>query len=245
MKPGININTDLFISRYGHGIKLRTPCQEITSVNENNKQTVGKLFEQPFNIYFVNNVFELNKVNSTCAESCGFDSESSAIGKKANDFLNKESAHLAVSTDQEVMLENNIKIFEQELIRQDETIHQYLTIKSPWYDNQNNIIGILGCSIIMGKHPLAESLQFISDLGLLTPTTSKLISSLHNNSQLSKQQVLCAKHLLDGLSAKQIAIRLNLSHRTVEKYIANMKYKLKCTNKTELILKLSDLYKDC
>ncbi len=52
---------------------------------------------------------------------------------------------------------------------------------------------------------------------------------------VSKREIECAYCLVDGLSAKESAKKMNISHRTVEKYIENLKTKLKCRNQKELI----------
>lgn len=56
---------------------------------------------------------------------------------------------------------------------------------------------------------------------------------------LPKQQLKCSQLLLEGLGSKEIASHLKLSPRTIEYYINILKDKLRCKNKTELIIKLS------
>lgn len=60
--------------------------------------------------------------------------------------------------------------------------------------------------------------------------------------KLSKRQIECAKLIIQGNSAKEISIILNLSQRTVEYYSNLLKIKLHCRNKTELVLKLKDIF---
>ena len=59
--------------------------------------------------------------------------------------------------------------------------------------------------------------------------------------KLTKRQSECARLLLQGRKYKEIARELNLSTRTIESYIDILKDKLQCQNKTELVLKLTDL----
>ena len=54
----------------------------------------------------------------------------------------------------------------------------------------------------------------------------------------SKQQTECIRLLLQSQSSKSIAYELNLSIRTVEKYIEAIKFKLTVRTKSELISKL-------
>lgn len=62
-----------------------------------------------------------------------------------------------------------------------------------------------------------------------------------NKMSITKRQLQCAKLLLSGKNNRQISELLHLSARTVEHYLNNLKMKLKCKNKTELIIKLVKL----
>ena len=58
---------------------------------------------------------------------------------------------------------------------------------------------------------------------------------------LSSREMQLIQYLLKGYTAKQIANALQLSHRTVEFYIANIKTKLQCFTKAQLIQRLHEL----
>lgn len=235
----MNISHELVFSRYKKGITLSPP----SPFTLNASIRVEHILQQPSCIYFVKaDDYSLVKINSTCAQSCQFDSESSAIGKVASDFLNKESAHFAVTTDKAAMSQETVNIIEHKLEHSDGTINQYLTIKSPWYQD-HNLAGIFGCSIALGQHPLAKSLQCIIGLGLLGTNAFNIMPST-NTLSLSKQELRVAKLLITGLTAKEIAKHINLSYRTVESYLMNIKTKFQCKNKTELAIKLVDILRE-
>lgn len=52
---------------------------------------------------------------------------------------------------------------------------------------------------------------------------------------ITHRQAECLYYLFRGKTAKQIAKILNLSYRTIEYYIENLKNKFDCKNRTELI----------
>lgn len=60
---------------------------------------------------------------------------------------------------------------------------------------------------------------------------------LHNHltASLTEQQVTCLYHVIHGKTAKEIAKILRLSYRTVEEHLDNLKNKLHCKTKHELI----------
>ena len=83
------------------------------------------------------------------------------------------------------------------------------SFKSPLLGTSGKIIGVTGLSVP------------------INPAT--LIS-------LTRQQTACLKHLALGFTFKQIAQTLGLSPKTVEHYLDNVKIKLNCQSRPELIL---------
>lgn len=57
---------------------------------------------------------------------------------------------------------------------------------------------------------------------------------------LSLREAECITFLLDGFSPKEIALRMHISDRTVEKHIDSVKRKTKCSFRNELLNKLKD-----
>lgn len=59
-----------------------------------------------------------------------------------------------------------------------------------------------------------------------------------NLNKLSKRECECIRYMMRGMTTKQIASVICLSPRTVEGYIANVKNKLDCKNRYEIISKV-------
>lgn len=69
-------------------------------------------------------------------------------------------------------------------------------------------------------------------LGLLEQISTLPMQKLVN---LSEREKDCLRYLIEGKTAKETACLLNLSHRTIEYYFENLKDKLNCVTKRELI----------
>lgn len=100
-------------------------------------------------------------------------------------------------------------------------------------NQHGKIVSVFGISIDITKiHQLQPPVA-------LHNQCLKNILSAHNTlpfkNKLSIRQSECLYYLVRGMSAKQIAKILNLSHRTVEDYIESLKNKLNCDAKSELI----------
>jgi DNA-binding CsgD family transcriptional regulator len=234
-----NISNELQVYRLHNGIGLRKPIGL--------KHSVGDILKLPLAIYFEDRNGVIQKANALNAEACcGFDSPEQAAGKKYFTYIKKNDAARLRNNDEVVIKKNSRLIFEEAMTQEDGSTVSTLSIKLPWYNNKNNIIGLFGCSILLGKSPLGESLRYISDLGLLTPNEeiNNFVGREINDVYLSKREFECAKLLLQGLKIKEIAAHLNLSPRTVESYFNNMKSKLHCQSRTDFIIKLSEYIKN-
>lgn len=244
----VDTSQDLHVYRYNNGIKLIKPNEDMCLISKsihNTGHTIDSIFQLPLSVYFIlANSINAN-VNEQDALLCGFDSSKAAVGKMCFSEFTNESAEISIQNDRYVMLNERAKISEEDVVMSKGGIHSpTLSIKMPWYNYDNKVIGIFGCSIILNKHPLAESLAIVSNLGLLNKAENptNYIGTEINRQYLSKKQTICAKLLLSGLSYKEIAANMQLSNRTVEAYINKLREKLKCRNKSELIIKLTELF---
>lgn len=71
----------------------------------------------------------------------------------------------------------------------------------------------------------------------LTPPTRTqfFLCGLPNNLHLTKREAECIFFLLRGFTIKKVASTLDLSPRTVEFYLKNVKHKLACKKKNEVL----------
>jgi DNA-binding CsgD family transcriptional regulator len=104
----------------------------------------------------------------------------------------------------------------------------------------NRVIGVFGCSIVLGRHSLASSLSSVMALGLFHSETisaesdkEPLVASL--TFKLSKREMDCLQLAIKGYTAKKIAKVMNISYRTVEEYLINIRMKTGAGSKAELI----------
>jgi len=92
------------------------------------------------------------------------------------------------------------------------------------------------------KH-IETFLAFLKDNDLIPvetvgPNDRELIFFKHKTDipvRLSEQQAICLKYLSNGQSAKKIARLMDISHRTVEVYIAQLKERLECNSNKDLV----------
>lgn len=63
-----------------------------------------------------------------------------------------------------------------------------------------------------------------------------------NITKITQRETDCISYLLKGLNNKEIALKLNISNRTVETHVNNLKDKFYCRNKLELTLLLSKMF---
>lgn len=68
-----------------------------------------------------------------------------------------------------------------------------------------------------------------------SPRTQFILNGLPYSLHLSKREAECVFFLLRGLTIKKVASTLDLSPRTVEFYLKNVKHKLACKKKNEVL----------
>lgn len=120
----------------------------------------------------------------------------------------------------------------------DNNTHIFLTKKSPVFQN-----GILTYTLCHCREISQDSFQRLSiaiaqDDNFFHKSQSddqRTYQLAREQDELTKRELECLFFLLRGKTAAQIANFLFLSKRTVENHIVNIKQKLNCTKKSELI----------
>jgi len=124
-------------------------------------------------------------------------------------------AEQMLAENEEVMRDGIPKVFFNTAILIDIYKVDFLTIKIPYYDDNGNVEGTVGFSQLLTRFSVADALKF----------------------KFTQKEIECISHMLDGKSAKETAEIMGISRRTVEFHIENIKNKLGCSTKAEVIAK--------
>lgn len=79
----------------------------------------------------------------------------------------------------------------------------------------------------------------LTELGLNSGGMAESVN--HNLSMLSERELECFKYIIRGLTSKEIAKEISISHRTVENYCERIKAKLNCRSKHEILIKYANV----
>jgi DNA-binding CsgD family transcriptional regulator len=243
MSPNKIIDTsrELCVYRYGEGLKLIRPDRKIKHPSlfmQDTGYTIADMLALPCGVYFYNHQSRFQNINDRHAESCGFVSEREALGKTVLDTSIAKYARHLIHHNETIMAMGHMKLFDEEIIHHDGTYNQGISIKAPWYDDEDNMLGVIGCTIVSGKHSMASSLAKIAELHLLSPKAMPQLKRA--NADLTKRETEVLYCLVKGKTAKKIGDILGISHRTVEQHIERIKAKMNVFSKSELIEKAID-----
>lgn len=222
-----SITTEYHIQKWGNGVKLVHPEQ---LVKTNLSRSLHDASKQPLSLCLLDTDSIILGINELGADMGGFISEKDVVGKSLFDLFERKNADALRQHDLTILNTNKICIAEQQTINNRNEKKNHLTIDAPWYDHSDRLIGMIGFSTVIGHGMINPILNYLRDLGLLTPETPKLDYSV----ELTKREKSCIEHLLNSRSCKQIAQQLKLSPRTIEHVIENIKKKFGARTKLEL-----------
>jgi DNA-binding CsgD family transcriptional regulator len=160
---------------------------------------------------------------------------SDIVGLNDKDMLWRDRAFSYLQDEKAVLESRKTKcVYESATIKQGEK--DLLTFKTPMISSSGIISGIFQISFILEHYAMFKLVEFVNRLDILN--CSPKLLPLPNYSvirQLTKREQECFFHLVRGRSCKKIARLLICSPRTVEKHIDNIKIKLRCSTRAQLI----------
>lgn len=243
----IKINNNLHLYRYKSGVKFIQPQQRDYYLGKDTGYKIEDLFQLPFNIGICDSDNIIQYVNQSASISMGYASEKALLGKSSNHVYTSESSMDIVYNRKNALTKKSIQMTEENLIiKKNGMSCQRLSIRLPWYDDYDKVIGLMNASITLGKHSLSDSLMQITDMLFLQnlKTNNKSAKSFSNNVYLTSRERQVAFHVMHGKTAKLISEILFISKRTAEVHIENIKNKFGISSKALLVDKLFDFFTD-
>lgn len=202
---------------------------------------IENFLELPCNVYMKDTKGIYRECNSVHAESFGAARIEDILGRTDMQLHPiKEDCRIFAMNDAEVIKAEAPKIFIEPITFVNRPTVNMLSHKIPCHNKQGKIIGVFGVSV-----PLDNVQQFPLTSSSLTeknpPIQVNQNQNEYANIKVSKREKECLTCLAKGMTAKEIARVLNLSPRTIEFYIENMKKKYRCNNRIQLIAKAYDI----
>ena len=246
--PEASLESKVYCS--ARGIQLVRPDARNSSARSPLFQDTGfhlaDLLKQPFNIYFFYSdsiVAVVNKGNNQFADS----SIDHPVGKHVYEVLrSKKAVQHVIKNNSEILSSKKAAFFNEESDPEDEINTHCVSLKMPWYSD-DKIVGVFGCSVLLNRQSIDQTLQQLNQLSTIIPqfSHSPIKSAAHpimQNYQLTPREIEILKYVVNGNTAKRIGNILNLSHRTIESHIHNIKIKTNSGSKSELINKTIDIF---
>lgn len=134
------------------------------------------------------------------------------IGKTDLDLFDADIARQFREHDLEVMHSGQETTFEEKAQFGDGLLRRFMTTKQPLLDDSGKVVGVIG---------------------LIREVTDVKVNG--QNIHLGQRELDCLAGVFHGKTAAQIGEQLFISRRTVETHLVNLKVKLSCKNKNDLV----------
>lgn len=155
-------------------------------------------------------------VNKQQTDMAGFANENDMVGKTDYDMPWANVADTIRQADALAIAENKTIVIEEYGTLANGQQGRFLVTKSPLKDDDGNLIGVIGSAVNITQQ---QQSLFLNDA---------------SNVYLSKKEIECINWMIKGKSSGEMATILNLSKRTIETHVNNIKRKLNCYKQFQL-----------
>ena len=162
------------------------------------------------------------------------------VGTAAHEFMPRADAEIILANDLQVMREQATGSF-IEVVRfktQQEPFTE-LSIKTVLKNFVNQIEGTFGISLILNDKYLIESSMALQKLNLPAKAGLPLLFLLtEDQSKLTAREREVVYHLIKVKTAKEITSIFKISVRTIEAHLIQIKQKLGCNSRAQIVEKV-------
>ena len=187
------------------------------------------LTDLPLYIFAKDKNFKYLFCNEKVAEAAGVDSPQQIIGKTDYEVICKKYADSYRKTDIQI-LNSKTRVNIQEVIIHSQGIPDVFVTKTQLMDGDENCIGIIGFSIDITGYCLTKK------KGNFDPEKQRFyLGEPFCNVYLTRRELEVFRYLLCGYTLNKISFLLKISPKTTRWYICNLKIKLQCQSKSEIM----------
>ena len=221
---------------------------EMCKLSDKSINTVADVIDMPFNVFFNAANCEIREASDTCLDSFGFYSKSDAIGYSIAKVVPDQVQVMRVyKNDKQVMAKNQMMVFEEYVDLRDDKSVQAVSFKMPWYNKNNQVVGVFGCSVVVDQDTLdniPSHFYTISRIFSLPDISVKSLLSGReiNGKYFSAREVDVMQCIICRKTMREIGQLLEVPSRTVELYFNNIKAKLGVNTRAELIDSVVDSF---
>ena len=186
-----------------------------------------------------------SECNQSLVKFSRLQSKNNIIGRKDEDLPWAEGSKFFKSVDQSVFSGTEKSILMNVRVASGEVLTAYQR-KMPICDLDGKVVGLMAEmeEVTSGSYALLPDIVNLYDDAIFAdcgPREAKYLMQRYITYGLSHRESECLFYLVRGLSVKSIARKMEISHRTVEKFVSHLKQKLCCANKSDLVERI---YKD-
>lgn len=224
-----HIDNDFIIKPFNGGVKFLRPNAGTAGM-----ATFADMMSLSSDVCLIGRNVTAVYMNEPAVIRTGMVSLKDCLGKSIYDVANSETAHVITEHQQNTFRKKSLQIIEYDFqCKHAALIHHCLLFSTLWYQENNELGGILDLAVVSDRDNLPLSLANLMKLGLLNYSfnPAEVIQPLN----LSRRETQCIELLKDGNTSKQIALQLDLSPRTIDHYLENCMNKLNVSTRAELV----------
>jgi DNA-binding CsgD family transcriptional regulator len=167
----------------------------------------------------------------------------SVVNKSDHDLSWHSSANILIHDDKQAMLQDDTKIFMEPITSIKKESFIDMSIKTPLKNSAGHIVGVFGLSFPLRNLVDYDIVKtFIHDKNILPNNLFEIINRTKPTEELkidgiplTSRKLECLYYLARGKKPKEIAQISDISPRTIEDHIREMKGILNCSTTSQLI----------
>lgn len=234
MNMNIDLSRELILHRHHNGVQLRRPKRYETEPH------LGDILDKRISVFFKNSDHVLMNVNQHQMECINASSYKDIVGKKFIELINDIPLNYLIEENNKRVISSQKTLFFSENITIEDLKTKAISVKMPWYDESDNILGIFGfahvtdapCAPSNGEQ-FADTVNTFFDKNQTVPRQVKVKDG--QSHPYSQREVDLIHFILLGKTLHECASLMNISNRTAEHYFANIKSKAGVKTRSALI----------